>query len=102
MNALTTKAHQIAAEAGAPHNAPMIEAQLVRSFNANRAAIKNALPCGIAGPRGCDVCGNTVEVRGYDCWACETAFDAPVRNTADLASVIGRALELQMDAERGS
>ncbi len=28
MNALTAKAHKIAAEAGVPHNAPMIEAQL--------------------------------------------------------------------------
>lgn len=79
-----------------------ISPSLRAAHTANRAAIKNALPCGIAGPRGCDVCGNTVVVRGYDCWACESAHDAPVRNTADLASVIGRALELQMDAERGA
>lgn len=72
------------------------------AHTANRAAIKNALPCGIAGPRGCDVCGNTVVVRGYDCWACETAFNTDVRDTGALASAIGRVLELQMDAERGS
>lgn len=80
-------------------NAPLTTEQL---FNANRAAIRRVMECGIAKPSGCDRCGNTVEVRGYDCWACESAHDAPVRNTADLASAIGRALELQMDAERGA
>lgn len=83
-------------------NRPALNLTTEQLFNANRAAIKNALPCGIAGPRGCDVCGNTVIVRGYDCWACETAFDTDVRDTGALASAIGRALELQMDAERGS
>ena len=57
---------------------------------------------GIAGPDGCILCGNTIEVRGYDCWACESAYDAPVRDTAALAAAIGRALELQMDRERGA
>lgn len=79
-----------------------ITPSLRAAHTANRAAIKNALPCGIAGPRGCDVCGNTVVVRGYDCWACETAFNTDVRDTGALASAIGRALELQMDAERGA
>lgn len=56
---------------------------------------------GIAGPDGCNVCGSTVYVKGYDCFPCEVAFDAPVRNTGDLAAAIGRVLELQIDAERG-
>lgn len=71
-------------------------------FNANRAAIRHAMDFGVAKPSGCDRCGNTVVIRGYDCWACETAFDTDVRDTAALASAIGRALELQMDAERGA
>lgn len=57
---------------------------------------------GIADPDGCNVCGNTIEVRGYDCWACESAFNAPVRDTAALAAAISRALELHMDRERGA
>lgn len=65
-------------------------------------ATKTARPTGIANPDGCEVCGNVIEVRGYDCWACESAHNAPVRNTVDLASVIGRALELQMDKEQGA
>jgi len=72
------------------------------AHDANRAAIKNALPCGIAGPRGCNVCCNTVVVRGYDCWACETAYNAPVRRTEDLASQIARILELQVAAEKSA
>jgi hypothetical protein len=60
------------------------------------------LPAGIASPDGCNVCGNIIEVRGYDCWACESAYDAPVRDTAALAAAIGRALEMQMDRERGA
>lgn len=74
---------------------------LQQAHAVNRAAIRHAMDFGIAKPSGCDRCGNTVVIRGYDCWACESAHGAPVRNTVDLASAIGRALELQMDAERG-
>lgn len=77
-----------------------ITAETRAAHDANRAAIRHAMSCGIAKPSGCDRCGNTVVIRGYDCWACETAFDTDVRDTGALASVIGRALELQMDAER--
>src|SRR3546814_2254841 len=52
---------------------------LRQSFERNRAAIDAAMlsqgvaTSGIAGPDGCILCGNTIEVRGYDCWACECA-----------------------------
>ncbi len=39
----------------------------------------------VAGPDGCDVCGNTVVVRGYDCIACETAFNSDVADPAGFA-----------------
>lgn len=48
---------------------------------------------GIAGPDGCVLCGNTVEVKGYDCWACESAFNAPVDDTTALAVKLAEALE---------
>lgn len=77
-------------------------------FNADRAAIKNALTFdhlnrhgSLAGPDGCEVCGLTVEMTGWDCFACENAFNAEVRDTAGLAVRIARAVEAQMDAERG-
>ncbi len=65
--------------------------ELNKAFKRNRAAIDAAnlsrgpILSGIAGPDGCTLCGNTVEVRGYDCWACESAFNAPVTNTTALA-----------------
>ena len=71
---------------------------LVQSFKANRAAIDAALlskgvaHSGIAGPDGCVLCGNTVEVRGYDCWACESAFNAPLDDTTGLAVKMAEAL----------
>lgn len=71
-------------------------------MNAITPSLRAAHTASRAGPRGCDVCGNTVVVRGYDCWACETAYNTDVRDTGALASAIGRALELQMDAERGA
>ncbi len=85
MNALTT------------HNAA------TRAFKADQLASlsKGVALSGIAGPDGCILCGNTIEVRGYDCWACECAYNTDVRDTTALAAAIGRALELQMDAERG-
>ena len=79
-----------------------ISPTLRAAHDANRAAIRPAMDFGVAKPSGCDVCGNTVVVRGYDCWACETAYNTDVRDTGALASAIGRALELQMDAERGA
>jgi hypothetical protein len=75
---------------------------LQTAFDENRAAIRRSLPTGIASPDGCNVCGNTVEVRGYDCWACECAYNTDVRDTAALAAAIGRVLELQMAAERAA
>jgi hypothetical protein len=81
---------------------------LQEAFDANRRAIASALSydhiCAhksVAGPDGCAVCGNTVEVRGYDCWACESAFDAPVRDTSALAAMLAHALEMRAIAERG-
>lgn len=65
-------------------------------------ATKTARPTGIANPDGCNVCGNIIEVRGYDCWACECAYNTDVRDTAALAAAIGLALELQMERERGA
>ena len=50
------------------------------------------LPTGIASPDGCTLCGNTIEVRGYDCWACECAYDAPVDDTTALAAKLADAL----------
>lgn len=72
---------------------------LRESFERNRAAIDTALlskgvaHSGIAGPDGCILCGNTIVVRGYDCWACESAFDAPVDDTTALAVKLAEALE---------
>lgn len=87
-----SKAIHIATEIGKPDRASFIERQLLaKSFAANRAAIDAATLSqgvalsGIAGPAGCDLCGNTVEVRGYDCWACESAYNAPVSDTTALA-----------------
>lgn len=74
---------------------------LQEAFEANRAAIRRALPTGIASPDGCNVCGNTIEVRGYDCWACESAFNAPVRDTAALAAMLAHALEMRVAHEGG-
>lgn len=65
---------------------------LKTAFDANRAAIRRALPTGIASPDGCNECGNTIEVRGYDCWACESAFNAPVDDTTALAAKLADAL----------
>lgn len=59
------------------------------------------LPTGIASPDGCNECGNTIEVRGHDCWACESAFDAPVRDKAALAIRLADALAEQIVAEGG-
>lgn len=88
-----TKALKIATEIGKPENADMIARQLLaKSHEVNEAAKRAA--------RECNVCGSTVYVKGYDCFPCEVAYDAPVRNTGDLAAAIGRVLELQIDAER--
>jgi len=65
---------------------------LQTAFDANRAAIRRALPTGIAGPDGCNDCGNTIVIRGYDCWACESAFDAPLDDTTGLAVKLADAL----------
>lgn len=65
-----------------------------------RPALKT-LPTGIANPDGCEVCGNVIEVRGYDCWACEIAHDAPVNDTAALAVRLAMALSEQIVAEGG-
>lgn len=59
------------------------------------------LPTGIASPDGCILCGNIIEVRGYDCWACEVAYDAPVRDTAALAAMLAHALEMRVAHEGG-
>ncbi|MBB6424983.1 hypothetical protein [Sphingopyxis sp. JAI128] len=71
------------------HNANM------RAFKADQLAglSKGVAHSGIAGPDGCILCGNTVVVRGYDCWACESAFDAPVDDTTALAVMLAEALE---------
>jgi hypothetical protein len=74
---------------------------LQTAFDANRAAIRRSLPTGIASPDGCNVCGNIIEVRGYDCWACESAFNAPVRDTAALAAMLAHALEMRVAHEGG-
>lgn len=60
------------------------------------------LPIGIASPDGCDICGNTIQVRGYDCWACESAYDAPVCDTAALAAMLAHALEMRVAHEGGA
>lgn len=59
------------------------------------------LPTGIASPDGCNVCGNTIEVRGYDCWACECAYNTDVRDTAALAAMLAHALEMRVAHEGG-
>ena len=59
------------------------------------------LPTGIASPDGCNVCGNVIEVHGYDCWACECAENAPVRDTAALAAMLAHALEMRVAHEGG-
>jgi hypothetical protein len=89
-----SKALKIADEAGVPQNVDMIERQLVAKAHQINESAKRAA-------RECNTCGSTVYVKGYDCFPCEVAFDAPVRNTGNLAAAIGRALELQIDAERG-
>lgn len=72
---------------------------LRQSFERNRAAIDAAnlsqgvARSGIAGPDGCILCGNTVVVKGYDCWACESAFNADVADTTALAVKLAEALE---------
>jgi len=84
-------------------NAPTkIDDATREAYRINERAKAAALPHGIAGPHGCEDCGNTVVIRGYDCWACETAFDAPVRDTAALAANMARALVIQMAAERSA
>ena len=75
---------------------------LQTAFDENRAAIRRALPTGIASPDGCILCGNTIEVRGYDCWARECAFNAPVRDTAALAAMLAHALEMRVAHEGGA
>lgn len=57
------------------------------------------LPTGIASPDGCILCGNTIEVRGYDCWACESAYNAPVADTSGLAETLAVALAKQIASE---
>lgn len=77
----------------------MITPSLTKSYTANRAAIdaaslsKGVATSGIAGPDGCILCGNTVVVKGYDCWACESAFNAPVDDITALAVKLAEALE---------
>lgn len=92
MNA-PTKALKLATEIGKPERQPFIERQLLAKAHEINESAKRAA-------RECNVCGSTVYVKGYDCFPCEVAYDAPVRNTGDLAAAIGRVLELQIDAER--
>ena len=91
----TNLAQQIADEIGKPANAGFVERQLLAKAHQINESAKRAA-------RECNTCGSTVYVKGYDCFPCEVAYDAPVRNTGDLAAAIGRALELQIDAERGA
>lgn len=99
MNALTPIATEIAEAAGEPFKAERIQRNLAAAFAANRAAIREAITfdsiCAhksVASPEGCEVCGNTVEVRGYDCIACETAFNIDTQDTVALATRIAKAL----------
>lgn len=87
------RAIQIATEIGKPENVDLIARQLLAKAHQINESAKRAA-------RECNTCGSTVYVKGYDCFPCEVAFDAPVRNTGNLAAAIGRALELQIDAER--
>lgn len=84
--------------------APLTTEQL---FTANRAAIHNALTFAhlnshqsIAGPDGCDVCGNTVIVKGRDCITCELSYDAGVADPDLLAEALARVLVRYVEAGR--
>jgi hypothetical protein len=57
------------------------------AHDANRAGA-NTIPNltnSIASPDGCEVCGNTVEIHGYDCLPCEMAYNADQPNDLLLA-----------------
>lgn len=73
-------AHKLSA-----HNAQTARFKADQRLNHAGANTIPNLTNSIASPDGCEVCGNTVEIHGYDCLPCEMAYNADLPDDLLLA-----------------